>query len=73
MVPPDQPQTGITTVMSLLCVCWVSYIALFALVRAENAKRDRLQAGTDAEDANDLDTGLQDLTDKENPKFRYLS
>jgi hypothetical protein len=61
--------------MSLLCVCWVSYIALYALIRAENSKRDRLQAGTDthAEDADDLDTGLQDLTDKENPKFRYLS
>jgi hypothetical protein len=58
--------------MSMLCVCFLTYIGFYVIAHRENARRDRVaieQPGD--EDANQAVDS--DLTDKQNLRFRYYS
>ncbi|KAH9822856.1 MFS general substrate transporter [Teratosphaeria destructans] len=62
-------QTGIKTCLSCGCGQVGLAFALRALLMYRNKRRDREQGGASAGD--DVDEVMEDLTDFQNPKFRY--
>lgn len=56
--------------MSMLAACFAAYVAFYVVVQRENTRRDFLAIEQPEVDALAID---EDLTDKQNLRFRYSS
>lgn len=54
------------------CITIAASVALYAVLRRENRLKDQLLADTRPDEAERAKLAFQDLTDKENPFFRYV-
>jgi hypothetical protein len=57
-------------IISLLCVAFAAGVCLYAYLTYENKRRDRVAP---VDEATKAQTAFADLTDKENPNFRYVT
>lgn len=68
---------GIGSILVANCLETLMFVLFFVLLRRENHKRDAAQAARAAsgevdDEQNGNDTAFQDLTDIQNPNFRYV-
>lgn len=66
MLPVSQPSLMVD--LSSYCIVVVLAIVLYVLLSRENSKRDQVPQDEAERDA----FAFRDLTDKENPYFRYV-